>query len=64
MPDMPQGKPAGVPCPHLDEELLCRLWQQPQRPAVCSSLSPCAEMCGSHRDEAMAYLTELEQATA
>ena len=63
LPGLPQGKPAGVPCPHLDEALRCRLFGQPERPAVCSSLRPQAEMCGSDREHALRYLTALEAGT-
>lgn len=64
MPGLPKGKPAGVPCPHLDAELRCRLFGQPERPAVCGSLAPSGEMCGETREQAMVYLQRLEQATA
>ncbi len=60
---MPGGKPAGVPCVQLDEHLLCRLFGQPSRPAVCASLQPSAEMCGPHRQHAMAWLRRLETQT-
>lgn len=61
---MPDGKPAGVPCVQLDAQLRCRIFGQPQRPAVCGGLQPSAEMCGADRDQAMVWLTRLEQATA
>lgn len=60
---MPQGKPAGVPCVHLDEQVRCRLFGQPQRPAVCGSLQPSAEMCGPSRTHALRWLSRLEDAT-
>ena len=63
IPGMPQGKPAGVACVQLDEQLCCRLFGKPERPAFCASLRPSMEMCGSSRDEALAYLTSLEIAT-
>lgn len=63
LPGLPQGKPAGMPCPHLDAEWRCRLFGLPQRPAVCASLRPQPEMCGSSRQEAMAILIRLETAT-
>ncbi|MBW0172441.1 MAG: YkgJ family cysteine cluster protein [Hydrogenophaga sp.] len=63
LPGLPQGKPAGMPCPHLDGALRCCLFGQPERPAVCSSLVPGPEMCGSSREHAMAWLTRLETAT-
>lgn len=63
LPGMPHGKPAGVPCVQLDDELRCKVFGQPQRPAFCGGLQPSAEMCGASREEAMNWLTRLEQAT-
>lgn len=60
---MPNGKPAGVPCVQLDEELRCKVFGQPQRPAFCGGLQPSAEMCGDSRAEAMVWLSRLERAT-
>lgn len=60
---MPNGKPAGVPCVQLDEELRCKVFGQPQRPAFCASLQPSEEMCGSSREQALAWLMKLEAAT-
>jgi hypothetical protein len=57
---MPKGKPAGVPCPHLDEDWRCRLFGLPERPAVCASLPPHTEMCGDTREHALVYLDRLE----
>ncbi|MDO8906286.1 YkgJ family cysteine cluster protein [Hydrogenophaga sp.] len=63
MPGLPDGKPAGMPCPHLDESRKCRLFGLPARPAVCASLRPHREMCGEHRTHALHYLKQLERAT-
>ena len=60
---MPQGKPAGVPCVQLDSTGRCRLFGQPERPAVCRTLQPSAEMCGSSAQQAMQWLGLLEAAT-
>lgn len=60
---MPHGKPAGVPCVQLDEDLRCRLFGHPQRPAVCASLMPSPEMCGSTREQALRWLSTLEAQT-
>lgn len=60
---MPDGKPAGVPCVQLDAELGCRIFGSPERPAVCASLQPSAEMCGASRAHAMHWLTTLEDLT-
>jgi len=61
---MPDGKPAGVRCAQLTEDGLCRIFGQESRPAVCSSLAPCAEMCGNNREQAMNYLIQLERLTS
>ena len=61
---MPLGKPAGVPCVQLDSHGRCRIFGQSQRPAVCVSLQPSAEMCGADRAHAMAWLGRLEVLTA
>ncbi len=58
------GLPAGLPCPHLTEDLRCGLFGKPERPRVCASLRPSAQMCGSSREEALAYLRMLEELTA
>lgn len=63
IPGMPLGKPAGVRCVQLDELDRCRLFGQPERPGVCISLQPMAEMCGASREAAMAWLTSLERQT-
>ena len=63
IPGMPQGKPAGVPCVQLDAALRCRIFGQPERPAVCGQLRPSQEMCGVSRSEAMTFLTRLERLT-
>lgn len=63
IPGMPEGKPAGVPCVQLDEQLRCRLFGRPERPAVCSGLSPSIGMCGDNREAALRHLDELESLT-
>lgn len=60
---MPQGKPAGVRCVQLDEQLRCRLFGRPERPDVCRSLEPREDMCGASREQAMRWLARLEQET-
>ena len=64
IPGLPQGKPAGMPCPQLDEDLRCRLFGRPERPAVCASLRPGPAMCGASRGEALSILAALEATTA
>ena len=60
---MPHGKPAGVRCVQLTDDNRCLLFGKPERPEVCSRLRPNEEMCGSTREEALVYLSFLEQAT-
>ena len=60
---MPLGKPAGVRCIQLGDDARCRIFGQPERPAVCGGLMPSVEMCGTRSEEAWAYLTELERLT-
>jgi hypothetical protein len=63
MPGHPQGKLAGERCANLTDDLRCRLWGRPERPAFCAGLQPSGEMCGEDRDQAIAWLSALEQAT-
>lgn len=63
IPGHPQGKPAGVRCVQLDGEERCRLFGRPERPAVCASLAPSAEMCGADQAHAMRWLARLETLT-
>lgn len=63
LPGMPHGKPAGIPCVHLDDAYRCRLFGRPERPAFCNRLRPQHEMCGEHREEAMEILSVLEMRT-
>lgn len=64
IPGMPQGKPAGVRCIQLDEANQCRIFGQPERPAVCGQLMPSTEMCGASASSALAWLMQLECDTA
>ena len=56
---MPHGKRAGEPCAHLTPNLACDLFGSPERPAVCGSLQPSAEMCGASREHALFWLNQL-----
>jgi len=64
IPGMPDGKPAGVRCVQLTPDNRCKIYDHPDRPAVCARLRPSAEMCGQNADEAYAYLMELERLTS
>ncbi len=63
IPGMPSGKPAGVRCVQLDAQDRCQLFGQPERPAVCASLRPSADMCGDTAEQAMHWLGWMERET-
>ena len=60
---MPEGKPAGVPCVHLDEAFSCKLFNRPERPPVCSGFAAELSICGSSQEQALAIISELELIT-
>ncbi|MCQ4295100.1 YkgJ family cysteine cluster protein [Pseudomonas stutzeri] len=64
IPGMPHGKPAGEPCVQLDANLLCSLFGDPRRPAVCSAFAADPVCCGENRGDAIRLLGWLEQETA
>jgi Fe-S-cluster containining protein len=64
IPGHPNGKPAGMRCAQLDDTERCRIFGQPERPAVCGSLQPSEIMCGDSREQAMRWLGWMEEATA
>jgi uncharacterized protein len=63
IPGMPGGKPAGVRCVQLSSDNRCLIFGRPERPATCIALRPHEEMCGSTTEEALVYLTWLEEVT-
>jgi Fe-S-cluster containining protein len=63
IPGMPHGKPPGIPCVQLLPDYRCALFGRPERPAFCAGLRPTEEMCAASREQALAYLAGLEQAT-
>ncbi|MAS25729.1 MAG: hypothetical protein CMI08_04030 [Oceanospirillaceae bacterium] len=64
IPGMPEGKPAGVRCVQLDEDNLCRLFGQPERPKVCGDFAAEPQVCGSSSEQAIMIMTDLEQLTS
>jgi hypothetical protein len=60
---MPDGKPAGVRCVQLTDDLRCAIFGMPERPRVCVSLRPQEEMCGATAAEAFKYLDQVEAFT-
>ena len=63
IPGMPRGKPAGVKCVNLDENMLCRIYGTEFYPEVCRNFTASEEMCGNTRQDACAYLGNLEKLT-
>lgn len=60
---MTQGKPAGVACVHLNENLLCELFGNAKRPKVCGDFSFDLDVCGENREQALQNLNWLEANT-
>ncbi|MFC2115961.1 YkgJ family cysteine cluster protein [Bacteroidota bacterium] len=58
IPGMPDGKPSGVPCVHLQEDFSCGIYDQ--RPQVCRDFQAEELVCGSTRQEALDILGGLE----
>jgi uncharacterized protein len=63
IPGMPQGKAAGDHCAQLDDELRCRLFNDPSRPGICRRFAANSETCGANRADALRNLFELEALT-
>jgi len=65
IPDMENGKPAGVTCVQLSlDNMSCKLYGKAERPQVCVSFPATLDVCGNNRDEALALITRLEELTA
>jgi len=58
---MPDGKPAGTQCIHMQENFSCGIYNQ--RPKVCRDFQAEEIVCGNTRQEALSILTRLEQET-
>jgi uncharacterized protein len=63
IPNMPQGKPAGVRCVNLTGDNLCKLFGRRGRPSFCLAWPPTAELCGDSFDQAIRSITALEEQT-
>ena len=57
---MPEGKPAGEPCIHLNARRRCTLYGDAQRPALCDAFEAQPAYCGDNTEQAFARLAELE----
>ena len=60
IPGMPDGKPAGVRCIHLDTSNMCDLFGDPRRPTVCNQFNATLDVCGDSYKQAMENLHWLE----
>ena len=60
---MPDGKPAGVPCIHLDAEFRCALFGDPSRPEVCAKFDAEEYVCGKDREQALHIISDMEDMT-
>ena len=60
---MPEGKPAGQRCVHLDALMRCKLFGDPRRPALCESFTAERTSCGDNREQALLLLQQLEMNT-
>lgn len=63
IPGMPNGKPAGMACIHLDADYRCLIFDHPDRPDVCGSLQASEEMCGENQTQALRWLGYVEEET-
>ena len=60
IPGMPNGKPAGVKCIHLNVDLSCNIFTSPDRPKVCADFQAEELVCGKNREDALVKLRNLE----
>ena len=60
IPGMPDGKPAGVRCVQLADDLSCKLFNSPERPKVCGGFKAEKLVCGDSANEAYKILASLE----
>ncbi len=60
IPGMPNGKPAGIRCIHLDKDGLCELFGKPERPAICSQFRAEKAICGNTTEDAIKKIAILE----
>jgi len=58
------NKAANDRCDYLDNNNLCSIFGQPERPKVCSDFQADRETCGTTNQEAMKNLIYLESETS
>jgi len=59
IPGMPEGKPGGVQCIHLQQDYSCGIYED--RPKVCRDFKAEELVCGNSREEALLILSKLEK---
>lgn len=60
IPGMHGGKPGGVRCIHLSDDMKCNIFESPSRPKVCAGFQAELLVCGNNRTEAGDILAGLE----
>ncbi|MBI9033066.1 MAG: YkgJ family cysteine cluster protein [Bacteroidales bacterium] len=60
IPGMPDGKPAGVRCVNLSDNLSCKIFDHPDRPDVCAGFKPDHLFCGDSSEQAAEVLMMLQ----
>ncbi len=60
IPGMPNGKPAGVRCIQLADDLSCKIFNSPDRPKVCEGFKAEKIICGDSAQEAYKIIASLE----
>lgn len=63
LPNMPEGKPAGIRCKNLDENNLCTIHDKSFYPEVCKNFKMNYETCGDNPEFAFRNLSEIEKIT-
>lgn len=64
LPNMPNGKPAGVPCVNLHPETFeCSVWNHTDYPNVCRSFTAMRDVCGEDREGAIDLILLWENQT-
>jgi len=60
IPGMSGGKPSATKCIQLTEDLLCKVFNHPDRPKVCGNFKFDILICGENKNDAMKIMGELE----
>lgn len=64
LPDMPNGKPAGVRCLHLSDDYLCKIFTSSERPSLCDEFKASLDVCGVNQEQALQLISVLEVETS